>query len=214
MVVTFTTYSPSCVVSVFVWFLPKSAGGIGLLYLLISIFGCWYFDTFWVCVLVWVCVWVFIWVWFWFVLLSLTLVISVFVFVICAWVVGLFLVCDGTFTGDLLVVIVLVVFVYSVLVGLYVSYNFGGTIVLDFCCLVVIELYWVKLVLIFVVFFIDSVSNLVFGTEVEVYRWTLGFAVYDENFLSVVRSNGVLSRSWCVIESLFGFCFLTFLVSW
>jgi len=60
-----------------------------------------------------------------------------------------------------------------------------------------------------VAFFIDSVSNLVFGTEVEVevYYLTLGSVVYDENFLRVVRSKGVLSLSWCVIESLFGFFF-------
>ena len=214
VVVTFTTYSPSLVVSVFVVFLPKSAGGTGFLYLLISTLGCWYFETFWV---VWV--WVFTWVWFWFVLLSLTLVISVFVFVICVWDVCLLLGCVTTFAGAFSVfsvLIVLVVFVYCVFTGLYVSYNLGGTTVLFFCCLAVIELYWVKLVVVVVDFFIDSVSNLVFGTEVEVevYCLTLGSVVYDENFLRVVRSKGVLSLSWCVIESLFGFFFLTFLVSW
>ena len=190
IVVTFTTYSPSCVVSVFVSLLPL----LNCLVYLLLICG-WYFGL-----LLSVC------------LLSDIFDISVFVFVICVWVIVLFLGWYEEFGALFSVVMVRVVFVYCVCVGtgLYVSYNLRGTIVLFVCCFVVNELYLLRLIV-----FLAPVSLIILlSTDVVVYPLDWGAEVFDENLFKVVLSKGVLSLSWCVIEVLLLSFFFTFFVSW
>ena len=83
----------------------------------------------------------------------------------------LFLSCDNVFGA--LFSIVLVVLVYSVFVGLYVSYILAGIVVLFFCCFVVKELY----LFIVEVLMPLSLSNSVFSTEVEIYPLGFGAVV-------------------------------------